>query len=411
MEKQTKHIYAKCPKCGHWCDTIPADSWGEKFSLSENMVDQDLDVAVSAEKTKLKKFGMKTFGEVFHFPMTFIYRHHDKDKDIGFFECQCGNQWTSLAANDKYTKECHKAIEINSKIVPLESVYQSLKDCFNLCVPDTSDYHTLKTTYEKLLNILLERFCEIPTYARRFLWVTDELINYYPKNFVLLNIHNAYNTNTRFEYGLMANQLYIKHPYKEIYYPCDKYCQAMLEDEVDEFINVMACLGAKHLSLKAIDGKLLKTSTETDINSSLSANAEGVDTKVFGNYSEKEKKEYSQIIERIDNHTFKADGRKRYYPPKGMYAWYDFKDSWHRKAELVMEHSDYNIEFTVSTKEEMLISKSVSDSISIELKEMRKAQGANISDEEFKKSFALDFKHNTLSVDVEFYTRDEMSSK
>ena len=73
MEKQTKHIYSKCPKCGHWCETIPAESWNEKFSLTEDMVEQDLEIAVAAEKTKLRKFGMRTFGEVFHFPMTFIY--------------------------------------------------------------------------------------------------------------------------------------------------------------------------------------------------------------------------------------------------------------------------------------------------------------------------------------------------
>lgn len=411
MEKQTKHIYSKCPKCGHWCETIPAESWNEKFSLTEDMVEQDLEIAVAAEKTKLRKFGMRTFGEVFHFPMTFIYRHHDKYKDIGIFMCQCGNQWTSIAASEKFIEEYSKTLEIIPKNIPLGSIYQSLKDCYNLCVPDTSYYHSIKTIYEELLNILLERFCEIPTYARRFLWVTDEQINYYPKNYMLLNIHSAYNTNTRFEYGLMANQLYIKHPYKEIYYPCEKYAQAMLEDEVDEFISVMACLGAKHLHIKAIDGKLLKSSAETSINSSFSADAKGVNTSISGEYSENEKKEYSQIIERIDNHSFKADGRNRYYPSKGMYLWYDVKDSWHSKAELVMEHGDYNIEFTISTKEEMHISQSIKDKILIELKEMTTAQGENISDEEFSKNNSLDFKHSTLNVNVEFYTQDELSSK
>lgn len=94
-----------------------------------------------------------------------------------------------------------------------------------------------------------------------------------------------------------------------------------------------------------------------------------------------------------------------------MYLWYDVKDSWHSKAELVMEHGDYNIEFTISTKEEMHISQSIKDKILIELKEMTTAQGENISDEEFSKNNSLDFKHSTLNVNVEFYTQDELSSK
>ena len=53
-------------------------------------------------------------------------------------------------SNEKFIEEYSKTLEIIPKNIPLGSIYQSLKDCYNLCVPDTSYYHSIKTIYEEL---------------------------------------------------------------------------------------------------------------------------------------------------------------------------------------------------------------------------------------------------------------------
>lgn len=410
---ETIKIYSQCPKCGHWSASNISKNWIEKASLVDSLFEYYEDKYVEEHRTKFGKAGSRVFGSIAHYPFVLLGSAVIKKDKIASFSCLCGNKWVSETCytDKEWLQKIENDIKLASSVVPIEKTYEMLRTIYNHIGVDEHYNSILNELYSKLKTIYLRDFSKIPNYARRFVWVTRNDITSYPENICLLTLKEASTVDTHFENEIIGDTLYVKHPYKNIYYSKDSYSISLFEDEVEDFIDIMACIGAKKINISAND-ELRRDKNKKDTSSStLKGNHNGVEIQASENYEIEEERNFKQLIKRIEEHHFNPENRVRRLPQQGEYAWFDWKEKWRRKATRVIEHNELTMDFTLSIQEEIFVSQKETDAIQLDIQNISADTSAGIANTESLQSILGKFHHRELIAHVEFYGEDDIKKE
>lgn len=109
-------------------------------------------------------------------------------------------------------------------------------------------------------------FISIPSNQRKFLVVTSEYTNL-PESFKVIQYNDTELSGIVFESGFPSNNaIYVCHPYKpNVYYPSESYRMDLFKNQLNEFRELLQCLGAKSI----VTENSLFVERNTDSNSTL----------------------------------------------------------------------------------------------------------------------------------------------
>lgn len=410
---ETIKILSQCPKCGHWCASNVSKNWLEKASLVESLIDQYEDKEVEEHRTRIGKIGTSLLWGAIHFPVTLGASVILKNGEIGAFSCPCDNQWVTekCCTYEEWIQKLEMDIELASSEVPIDKTYEMLRTVYNYIGIEEQYNNKLNELYSRLKTKYIKDFSKMPNYARRFVWVTRNNITSYPENICLLTLQEASTIDTRFENEVIGDTLYEKHPYKNIYYPMSSYSIALFEDEVEDFIDIMACIGAKKINISANDELSDDKSRKDTSSTTLRGNHNGIEAQVSENYESEEERNYKRLIKRMEEHHFDSKNRVRRLPQQGEYAWFDAKEKWQRKAGRVIEHNELTMDFTLSIQEELFISQKEMDAIQGDIKNLTTSSSASLTNTETSQKTDKRFHSRELIAHVEFYSESEIQKE
>lgn len=406
---ETIKIFSQCPKCGHWSAANATTSWIDKTSLVGSLIGDVEDEEVKKCKTKLGKVGTRLFWTIEHVPVTLFLGHNVNKNEIARFKCSCGEEWVDLGySRDDLKDKIEKDIELSESKVPIEKTYEMLRAIYNYMGIDEQYSTKLNVLYTKLKTAYIRDFSKMPNYARRFVWITRNNIISYPENICLLTLNEACTVDTHFVNEVIGDTLYRKHPYKNIYYPTDSYCISLFEDEVEDFIDIMACIGAQKIKISAND-ELKDDKSQKDTSSTiLKGNHKGIEVQASENYENEEERNFKRLIKSMEEHHFDSEGRVRRLPQQGEYAWFE---KWRRKASRVIEHNERTMDFTLSIQEELFISQKEMDAIQVDIKNLATSSSASLSNTETSQETYKRFHRRELIAHVEFYSESEIKKE
>lgn len=409
-------IYDFCPKCGHWCISNASTNWFEKTSHVDSLICELADEEVKKQKTMLGKLGTRLLYTYAHIPTALFLGHYIKKDgaayNIASFKCNCGEEWVGgEVSHEEWKKKVETDILLAESKFPIEKTYEMLRTIFNYRDIDEEYNDKLSKLYSRLKEVYIRDFCEMPNYARRFVWIVKDNITFYPENSCLLTRKEASVIDTQFENGIVTDVLYIKHPYKEIYYPKDRYSVSLFEDEVEDFIDIMACIGAKKIETQAKDETRKSKNDNFSSSTTLKGTINNITMQTSESYESNEEKRFSRLVNSIEQHQFDSANRIRRYPNAGEYAWYDAKESWRRKVARVMEQGERTMDFTLSIQEELFISQKEADAIQTDIQSISTNSSIGITNSENSQSALEKFHSRELIAHVEFYGEDDIKKE
>jgi len=262
----------------------------------------------------------------------------------------------SLKLFDDPKSHVLKGLFMGKVVTPAENYEKmnellKIDECQSLSYIDDSE---VKQELKKAEDYYGGNFISIPANQRKFLVVTDDY-TYLPSSFKVIK-HDADLSGIKFKNGF-ANKyaIYICHPYKvNVYYPYDSYQTDLLEDQIDELILLLQCLGAKSIST-ANSHAVEKNNIEAEtLCGKIGGEYKGVGANITGDKknSRDENELVSTIQEKIASSSFNPDIPP--YVPDGL-AWYPHMDTWER-LYLMRKSGLKEYSVTVSTRQTHLIS-------------------------------------------------------
>lgn len=268
--------------------------------------------------------------------------------------------------------------------------------------------HFTKAQFEdrfaELETHYVDHFLDIPTHNRKFLVFDDEL-RVLPKSFVVLPLDRLPQ-----DLLLPANHpqqgiLYVVHPYKPaMYIPYDEYQIRLFSDELHEFVYIMDCLGAKHISYKEVHAQEDDDQSRKQQNAEISGKYKGVGASVNAQ-REREESEYQKLKKELEEHKMSekpALGAKPFLPKD--IVWYNHRAEWQRDCNSRLNFRLVKSKFIFKTDSISAASSQEKMNIEADLKAVIvKANGKYSQD----KSISLrNAESHTWELSVEFYPRE-----
>lgn len=302
------------------------------------------------------------------------------------------NNYSSIALKGIISGEARTANDNYKKLQNLNYYKKAeASSCF-LLTTDDFQFHL----YNNIIKYS-EHFLEIPYIQRRFL-VIDSDFNYLPDSFKVLPI-NHIPTNILFPTGHPQEKtLYVCHPYKNnLYIPFENYQLELFRDEVNEFVQILQCLGAKKT----------KVYTESEKNKTDYKNKEN-EEHLGGKYAKQEinlqhaKQDENKIFEQIKNKFNRIEKFEKLNEPHlpQDLIWYYHRPEWQLLREKRMNGITYFTE-TISNDRNTVINENEIQQLNADFKNL--VLSANINYKQVTQSeFKLHERYN-LIVEAEFY--------
>ena len=328
-----------------------------------------------------------------------VLKQHDK-------ALQCINRSLELFDGDKNSHALKGLIlvagsNVNDAYNTMLELEPSLSDGFENDFFKTESFHNSFTiVWEKFTN----EFLSLPTDHRKFIYLTS-YTSYIPSGILVLSIHSL-PKGIEFKGGLsMEDTLYIMHPYKpNCYIPAKSFETELFRDEVDEFVHIMDCLGAKHI--KYVDERSSKESSDNQHSYNLSGGKyKGVGASVgYGQGSTlKEDKTLSNKL--VKDTYFDLNTSIKPYIPQNL-VWFPQRDKWRDNCKSRLEGRFRKADFSITTSASEIISSSEKQNIEAEIKALNAAKGNAKFDSSDLQLSSNEFNHSWTCT-VEFYPMSE----
>ena len=219
--------------------------------------------------------------------------------------------------------------EVDDPSSNYEKMNELLK--INVCeAPQYVDKNDIIRELEKAEKSYGENFASIPADERKFLVVVPEYTEL-PSSFKVIKYNDTRLSGINFANGFPSNNaIYVCHPYKpNTYYPSESYQTDLFQNQLNEFRELLQCLGAKSI---VTEDALSKERSQAD-SSSLNGKVGGEYKGVGGNLSGEHKMGKSlmdSIVQKMlvdDSFDFNPDK----YPdkPEGL-VWFEHMEEWQR---------------------------------------------------------------------------------
>lgn len=148
--------------------------------------------------------------------------------------------------------------------------------------------------------------------------------------------------------------LYAVHPYKEdIYFPISTLEDILFREKIDEFLNLVRCLGATRINIEFKKGKSISSIEKSELINSASASRTikgfGVGLDVEKNESEKLSNQKTDDNALVITQVFPSPTQGPYLPKDLI--WYNYEPSWQNLYKIRKEGGLLNHKETLTTKE------------------------------------------------------------
>lgn len=264
----------------------------------------------------------------------------------------------SLALYDDEESHVLKGIFMGKAITPVDH-YNKMNELLNIneCDSDIKyiDKATVLSELKDAEKNYGENFTAIPEYQRKFLVVTSEY-SYLPSNsFKVLKYNDAQLGNIVFKNGVPNNNaIYVCHPYKSnVYYPAETYQMDLFENQLNEFRELLQCLGAKSITTENnLSNNRDKDQTE-NLSGKVGAEYKGVGANLSGKHNTSHS-EMNQMVQSIlIGDEFSLNPNMPPFVPEDL-VWYNHMEEWQRLARMrIRGQNRYNI--TINTSSTLIV--------------------------------------------------------
>ena len=184
-----------------------------------------------------------------------------------------------------------------------------------------------------------ETFHSIPILQRKFL-VTAFDYEYLPESFKVIKMSDTDLSGIKFKDGFPSNNaIYVCHPYKpNLYFNSETYYEDLFEDQINEFRELLQCLGAKSITVNN-----LHSSENCDETSNRKEGTAGGEYKEVGadisGIFDKANSQMTAIMSNKLLHDEFPEPNFQPYVPEGL-AWYSHLEEWQRLNRMRMRGQD-----------------------------------------------------------------------
>lgn len=258
--------------------------------------------------------------------------------------------------------------------------------------------------FEKLTQLYINNFLDIPTSERKFLVIDDHLRRL--PDTVLVLPHNKLPENILFpEGGPHIQELYVVHPYKpNVYLPYNGFNFHLLKDQAEELAYIMECLGAKSISWNQILSEATDQENEDAMKAAIGGEYKSYGGKVGFENDNKNRNAKERLNGVLEKKEFNITRDKRPSIPTDL-IWYPHCKKWQKESESRLEGRLHKLRLEINTLESTVISTQERNMIEVALKAMVvKAEG------NYEKSQKISLKTEkslTYTVEIEFYPLSE----
>lgn len=251
-------------------------------------------------------------------------------------------------------------------------------------------------------------FISIPENQRKFVVVTSEY-TYLPKSFKVIKYNDTELSGIVFENGFPNNNaIYVCHPYKSnVYYPSESYQIDLFKNQLNEFRELLQCLGAKSITIENFLSMDRGTGTSNKINGEISGGYKDCEADISC-----ERKVANSIMESMvqrmlidDEFSFNPD-MKPFVPDE--LVWYDHMEEWKRLSRMRLRgQNKYSI--SISSRQTHIVNENEANQVNADFKLLVAKGNLEISQSSELKT--LEENSHEWKLVVEFYPLSEYGEK
>lgn len=317
----------------------------------------------------------------------------------------------SLALCDDEKSHVLKGLFMAKEASPVSS-YEKMRELLriNECETDIVyvDRATIMHELEQTEQNYEHNFISIPESQRKFLVVTSEY-TFLPNSFQVLKYNNADLSGVVFENGFPNNNaIYVCHPYKtNVYYPSESYQMSLFMNQLNEFRELLQCLGAKSIKTENSLSSSCNTDESININGKVGGEYKGVGANVSGEANGSASIMKSMVQKMLIDDEFSFNPTVLPYVPEGL-VWYEHMEEWQRLSRMRLRgQNKYSI--SISTRQTNIVNENEANTINADFKALV-AKG-NLEISKFSELKVSEDYSNEWNLVVEFYPLSEYDRK
>lgn len=263
----------------------------------------------------------------------------------------------SLSLYDDDVSHVLKGVFLNRTTNPTDN-YAKMSELLRVSDCNPSPYFdraTIERELESSERIYCEKFISIPANERKFLVVTSEY-SYLPDSFKVIKYNHAALSGIQFENGFPNNNaIYVCHPYKpDVYYPSESYQSDLFKNQLNEFRELLQCLGAKSITTENTHNQDRSGTTASDFGAEVGGEYKGVGVNISGELKNSNSLMESMVQTMLMNDDFALTPDIPPHVPDGL-AWFYHMEEWQRLVRMRLRgQSKYSI--SISSKTARIVS-------------------------------------------------------
>lgn len=261
-----------------------------------------------------------------------------------------------------------------------------------------------KPAIEKELELSEKRydidFLSIPANQRKFLVITSHY-TYMPQSFKVIKYNHTELSGIVFENGFPNNNgIYVCHPYKSnVYYPSESYQSDLFKNQLNEFRELLQCLGAKCITTENSLSAERRSDASSSLHGKIGGEYKGVGGSISGGIDQSNSVMDSMVQTMLIDDGFSFNPDMAPHIPNGL-VWFNHMEEWQRLSRMRLRGQNrYSI--CISSKRTNIVNENEANQVNADFK----ALVANVNVEISKSSELKAFESNCheWKLVVEFY--------
>ena len=317
----------------------------------------------------------------------------------------------SLDIYDDEQSHILKGLFMGNVVSPVEN-YKKMNELLKIKEIESDLRYVEKNTIlgelEQAQKIYGSNFISIPANQRKFLVISSDY-TYLPNSFKVIKYNDTDLSGIVFENGFPNNNaIYVCHPYKStVYFPSESYQADLFKNQLNEFRELLQCLGAKSIRTE----NSLSTERSSYTSGNLSGNAggeyKGIGASVSGEHKDSNSIMESMVQKMLIGDEFSFNPDMTPFIPEDL-VWFDHMEEWQRLSRMRLRgQNKYSIR--ISSKHTHIVNDNEANQVNAEFNTLVAKGNIGISkSSELKASEENSHEWNLV---VEFYPLSDYSKK
>ena len=276
----------------------------------------------------------------------------------------------SLDLYDDEKSHVLKGLFIGKTTSPVDN-YAKMNELLKIHECESDIMYIDKTTiFEELEHAESDyerNFISIPENQRKFLVVTSDY-TYLPNSFKVLRYNDVGQSDIVFENGIPNNNaIYVCHPYKpNIYYPSESYQTSLFKNQLNEFREILQCLGAKSIRTENSLSSKRNYNVSGDINGNVGSEYKGIGANVSAESKTSNSAMESMVQKMLIDDEFSFNPDLAPFVPEGL-IWYEHMEEWQRLTRMRLRgQNKYSI--SISSQQTHIVNENEANAVNADFK-------------------------------------------